>query len=134
MKKPGKKDFGASTRPKKRILGLQRDPFFRAFSQLLKLRFTAMVTNSFSLVFPQFTSFHSIFFNILLKINKSFLAAFYTSFYYFMVFLFVLLSIEPSLEGFLRFWTNPYVQDNGPSWSPLRNYCAIITSYEVITL
>ena len=35
--------------PKKRISGLQRDSttFFRAFSQLLKLRFTAMVTYSF---------------------------------------------------------------------------------------
>ena len=35
--------------------------FFGLFSQLLKLRFTAMVTYSFHLYFPQFTSFHSVF-------------------------------------------------------------------------
>ena len=34
---------------------------FRAISQLLKLRFTAMVTYSFHLRFPQLTSFHSVF-------------------------------------------------------------------------
>ena len=37
--------------------------FFGLFSQLLKLRFTAMVTYS-SFVFPQFTSFHSVFHSV----------------------------------------------------------------------
>ena len=44
-------------------LALQCSPSFflgGLFSQLLKLRFTAMVTYS-SFVFPQFTSFHSVF-------------------------------------------------------------------------
>ena len=56
--KPEKKDFGASTgfepvasaqRPRVRIPLKPRNPFFRAFSQLLKLRLTAMVTYSFHL-------------------------------------------------------------------------------------
>ena len=48
-------------RPRVRIPLKPRKTFFRAISQLLKLRFTAMATSVTSFVFPQFTSFHSVF-------------------------------------------------------------------------
>ena len=51
----------------------------------------------------------------------------------FMVFLFVLITFEPVLDGFLRFSTNPEIQDGGPRWAPLRNDFAIITTCDVIT-
>ena len=42
--------------------------------------------------------------------------------------LFVLITFEPILEVFLRFWTNPEIQDSGS----FRNDYAIITSCGII--
>ena len=50
-----------------------------------------------------------------------------------MVFLFVLIDFDPILDDFLRFWTNPEIQDGGPRWPPFRNDYAIITSCDVMT-
>ena len=50
-----------------------------------------------------------------------------------MVFLFVLITFEPILEVFLRFWTNPEIQDGGPRWPPFKNDYPIITSCDVIS-
>ena len=49
-----------------------------------------------------------------------------------MVFLFVLVAFEPILDGFVRFWTNPEIQDGGPGWPPFRNDSEIIMSCDVI--
>ena len=38
-----------------------------------------------------------------------------------MVFLFVLITFDPILDDFLRFWINPEIQDGGPRWPPFRN-------------
>ena len=38
-----------------------------------------------------------------------------------MVFLFVLITFEPILDDFLRFWKNPEIQDGGPRWLPFRS-------------
>ena len=50
-----------------------------------------------------------------------------------MMFLFSLITFEPILGGFLRFWTNPEIQDGGPGWLPFRSGYAIITSCDVLT-
>ena len=52
---------------------------------------------------------------------------------HFMVFLLVLIIFEPILDGFLRIWRNPEIQDGGPRWPPFGNDCAIVTSCDVIT-
>ena len=57
----GVKCFNNALRPRVRIPLKPRNPFFRAFSQLLKLRFTCDGHILISFVFPQFTSFHSVF-------------------------------------------------------------------------
>ena len=51
-----------------------------------------------------------------------------------MMFLFVLITFDSILGDFLRFWTNPEIQDGGPRWPPFRNDYAIITSCDVIAL
>ena len=43
-------------------------------------------------------------------------------------FLFVFITLEPTLVGLLRFWTNPEIQDGEPRGPPLRNGYAIMTS------
>ena len=45
------------------------------------------------------------------KNKKSFLVAFFKSSDHFMVFLFVLITLEPILDGYLRIWANPEIQD-----------------------
>ena len=50
-----------------------------------------------------------------------------------MVFLFVLITLEPILDGFLRIWANPEIQDGGQRWPLFRNDYAIMTSCYVIT-
>ena len=50
-----------------------------------------------------------------------------------MMFLFVLITFDTTLGDFLRFSTNPEIQDGGPRWLPFRNDYAIITSCDVIT-
>ena len=64
--KARKKDFGTSTgfEPVASALALQCSTSLSGFSQLLKLRFTAMVI---SFVFPQFTSFHYGFVHIVFR-------------------------------------------------------------------
>ena len=47
--------------------------------------------------------------------------------------LFALITSEPILDGFLRIWTNPEIQDGGPGWPPFRNDYTIIASCDVIT-
>ena len=51
----------------------------------------------------------------------------------FMVFLFVLITFEPILDGFLRVWKNPEIQDGGPRWPPFRYDYVIVTSCDVIS-
>ena len=77
--------------------------------------------------------FFKISISLSLKIKQRFSLAFFESLDQFMMFLFVLITFEPILDGFLRFWTNPEIQDRGPRWPPLRNGYDIITSSDVIT-
>ena len=49
-----------------------------------------------------------------------------------MMVLFVFITFDSILGDFLRFWTNPEIQDGGPRWPPFRNDYAIITSCDVI--
>ena len=44
-----------------------------------------------------------------------------------------LITFEPILDVFLRFWTKPEIQDGGPRWPPLKNGYVIITSCDLIT-
>ena len=59
--------------------------------------------------------------SLILKSNKSFFVAFFKSSEHFMVVLFLLITFELILDGFLRFWTNPEIQDGRPRWPPFRN-------------
>ena len=49
-----------------------------------------------------------------------------------MMFSFVLFSFDPILNGFLRFWKNPEIQDGVPRWPPFTYYDVMITSCDVI--
>ena len=60
------------------------------------------------------------------------LVAFFKSLVRFMMCLFVLITLESILGDFLRFWTNPEIQDGGRRWPPFRNNYTIITSCDVI--
>ena len=104
--------------------------------------------------------FFKISISLILKLNKSFIVVFFNSLAHFMAFLVVLITFDPILVAcvqtsrisflrrkekrdvctqtrfwtiFLRFWTNPEIQDGGPRWPPFRNDYAIITSCGVIT-
>ena len=68
--------------------------------------------------------------SLISKVKKSFLVAFFKSL---LVLLFVLITFDPILGDFLRFWTNPVIQDGEPRWPPFRIDYAIITSCDVIT-
>ena len=62
-------EYVPSQRPRVRIPLKPRKPFqFRATSQLLKLRFNCDGHTFISLVFPQFTSFHSV--SFLLRVDE----------------------------------------------------------------
>ena len=72
-------------------------------------------------------------FNSCIKKEKSFLVAVFKSLDHFMVFLFVLITLEPILDGFLRIWANPEIQDGGPRWPTFRNDFTVMTSFDVPT-
>ena len=67
------------------------------------------------------------------KIKKSFLFSIFKVLRSFCGVLFVLITFDPILNDFLRFWTNPEIQDGGQGWPPFKNDYAIITSGDVIT-
>ena len=49
-----------------------------------------------------------------------------------MMFLFVLITFHSILGDFLRFQTNPEIQDGGPRWPPFGNDYAMFSSCDVI--
>ena len=77
-----------------------------------------------------FRNFNFSYFKIKQNLSCS---VFLKSFDHFMMFLFVSITFDPILDDFLRFWSNPEVQDGGPRWPSFRIDYAIITSCDVIT-
>ena len=94
----------------------QTQPNFATFSKIYlatiwyDMSLSTWLDVSMATIFWQacFSKFQLLLFK---RLNKSFLVAFFKSLDHFMVFLFVLITFEPILDGFLRIWTNPEIQD-----------------------